>query len=141
MPFHNESMVGVAKSAVNEVFLDDHGVIHSVYHGLQTGNMLQKTFDRVMKIMHILIKQDMPVRLLVDIRDMGAYDQRGKMVEMHARTRLPFWKLAFVTGRAHPDSEQISRKLTSMSGRRKEIRYFEREDDAVGWLSFIVKSM
>lgn len=134
-------MVNIAKHAVNEVFLDDHGVIHSIYHGPQTGRMLQRTFNRVMKIMDILIKQDMPVKLLVDIRDMGEYDQQGKMVEMHARTILPFWKMAFVTTHSHPQPEQISRKLTLMSGRRKEIRYFEREDDAVGWLSFMRKSM
>lgn len=134
-------MVNIARNAVNEVFLDDHGVIHSIYHGPQNGRIMQRTFNRIMKIMDILIKQDMPVRLLIDIRDMGAYDMQGKMVEMHARTILPFWKMAFVTDKTHPHPEQISRKLTLMSGRRKEIRYFEREDDAIGWLSYMVKSM
>jgi hypothetical protein len=134
-------MVNIARNAVNEVFLDDHGVIHGIYHGPQNGRIMQRTFNRIMKIMDTLIKQDMPVRLLIDIRDMGAYDMQGKMVEMHARTILPFWKMAFVTDKTHPQPEQISRKLTLMSGRRKEIRYFEREDDAIGWLSYMVKSM
>jgi hypothetical protein len=131
----------LAKQVANEVFLDDNGVIHGVYHGRQTGRMLQRTFNRIMKIMDILIKQDLPIKLLIDIRDMGEYDQAGKLVEMHARTILPFWKMAFVTAITHPEPEKISRKLTLMSGRRKEIRYFVREDDAIGWLSFMRKAM
>lgn len=134
-------MVNLTKQITNEVFLDDRGVIHSVYHGRQTGKRLERTFARIKKIMDILIKQDMPIKLLVDIRDMGEYDQYGKLVEMHARTILPFWKMAFVTSPHHPPDEGVSRKLTLMSGRRKEIRYFEHEDDALGWLSFIAKSM
>ena len=130
-------MARATKNAVNEVYLDDEGVIRSVYHGLQTGDGLQRTIERIKKIMDILIINDKPVRLLIDIRDMGQFDPGARLVEMHARTMLPFWKMAFVTSHQHPEQEQISRKLTLMSGRRKEIRYFEREDDAVGWLSFV----
>ena len=116
---------------------DDEGIIHGVYHGPQTGVGLQKTIERIMRIMDILIRNDKPVRLLVDIRDMGQYDPMARLVDMHSRTVLPFWKMAFVTSHQHPVQEQVSRKLTLMSGRRKEIRYFQREDDAVGWLSFM----
>lgn len=131
-------MTRATKKAVNEVYLDDQGVIHSIYHGPQTGGGLQRTIERIKTIMDIMIRHDKPVWLLVDIRDMGAYDDRAaKLVDMHARTMLPFWKMAFVTTHHHPEQEQVSRKLTLMSGRRKEIRYFEREDDAVGWLSYI----
>lgn len=130
-------MARATQKAVNEVFLDDNGVIHGVYHGPQNAADLGSMMDRIMRIMDILIKNDRPVRLLMDIRDMGEYDQAAKIVEMHARTVLPFWKMAFVTSHNHPEQEQISRRLTSMSGRRKEIRYFEREDDAIGWLSYI----
>ena len=120
--------------AMNEVYLDDNGVIHSIYHGIQTGDGLQHTIERIMKIMEILIRHDKSVCLLVDMRDMGGYDTSARLVEMHARTVLPFWKMAFVTAPDHPEQEAVSRKLTLMSGRRKEIRYFVREDDAVGWL-------
>jgi hypothetical protein len=130
-------MVRATKSAVNEVYLDDDGVIHGIYHGSQTGAGLQDMMERIMRIMDIMIRNDKPVRLLIDIRDMGEFDPAARLVEMHARTVLPFWKMAFVTSHQHPEQEQVSRKLTLMSGRRKEIRYFEREDDAVGWLSFI----
>jgi len=125
----------VDKSVGNRVFVDKQGVIHGVYHGSQTARGLQRMIERITKIMDRLIRQDRPVRLLLDIRDMGHYDLPARLVEMHARTVLPFWKLAFVTGGRHPAVEQTSRKLTLMSGRRKEIRYFEREDDAIGWLS------
>jgi hypothetical protein len=128
-------MVRTKTTVSNEVFLDNDGVIHSVYHGAQTGNELQRTIERIMKIMGILLRDDKPIRLLVDIRNMEGYDQAGRLVEMHARTILPFWKLAYVTSPEHPASENISRKLTLMSGRRKEIRYFQREDDAIGWLN------
>ena len=130
-------MTRTTNTVVNEVFLDDEGVIRGVYHGAQTGAELQSMIERIMRIMAILIRNDKPVRLLVDIRDMGQYDRAARLVEMHARTVLPFWKMAFVTSVHHPEQEQISRKLTLMSGRRKEIRYFEREDDAIGWLSFV----
>ena len=129
-------MVRTAKyNAVNEVFLDKGGVIRSVYHGPQNGSEMRQTLDRIMKIMEILLRADKPIRLLVDIRDMGQYDPMARLIEMHARTVLPFWKMAFVTSPKHPPSEDVSRKLTMMSGRRKEIRYFQREDDPVGWLS------
>ncbi len=125
----------VEKRASNKVFVDTIGVIHGVYHGPQTARGLQRMIKRIAKIMDELIQQDSPVRLLLDIRDMGQYDVSARLVEMHARTVLPYWKLAFVTSEHHPSVEQISRKLTLMSGRRKEIRYFQREDDALGWLS------
>lgn len=128
-------MVHIAKTAANEVYLDKGGVVRSVYHGPQNGKEMRQTLERIMKIMEILLRDDKPIRLLVDIRDMGQYDPMARLIEMHARTVLPFWKMAFVTSPSHPGSEDISRKLTLMSGRRKEIRYFEREDDAVGWLS------
>ena len=94
-----------------------------------------------MRIMEILIRQDKPIKLLIDIRDTGQYDQSARFVEMHARSILPFWKLAFVTSSRHLPSEDISRRITQMSGRKQEIRYFQREDDAIGWLSFMRKSM
>lgn len=95
---------------------------------------MHDAIERMLRIADILIKNDRPVRILIDIRDMGPYDQAAKILEMRARTVLPFWKLAFATAPEHPEQECISRKLTMMSGRRKEIRYFEHEDDAVGWL-------
>lgn len=133
-------MTRVISKTSNKVFLDKEGVIHTIYHGQQTGEDMQRTFERIMKIMKLLIESDKPVRLLIDMRDMGPYDLSARLVEMHARTVLPYWKLAFVTSSEHPYQEQISRKLTLMSGRRKEIRYFIREDDAIGWLSFMPKN-
>ncbi len=121
----------------NEVFLDEHGVIHVVYHGQQKAGELQATIDRIRKIIDILVSSDRPVRLLADIRDLSGYEQPARLVDMHARTILPFWKMAFVTTHEHPEGEEVSRKLTHMSGRKSEIRYFQREDDAVGWLSFM----
>jgi len=122
---------------VNEVFLDAKGVIRSVYHGLQTAERLQKTNEQIMRIMDKLIAEDRPVRLLADIRDVVGYDQPARLEEMRARTRLPFWKMAIVTGSETTAGERISRILTAMSGRRGEIRYFRREDDAIGWMSFM----
>lgn len=127
-------MARTLKRVVNVVYLDDQGVIHSVYHGFQSGKLMRKTLERIMKIMTILLRDNKPIRLLVDIRDMGQYDTMARLVDMHARTVLPFWKMAFVTSPDHLPSENISRKLTLMSGRRKEIRYFQHEGDAVGWL-------
>lgn len=95
---------------------------------------MHEAIEHMLRIADILIKNDRPVQVLIDIRDMGPCDQAARILEMRARTVLPFWKLAFVTAPNHPEQEQISRKLTLMSGRRKEIRYFEHEDDAVGWL-------
>lgn len=128
-------MARTTQKTVNEVFLDGHGVIHAIYHGRQSVVDLQQTIERILRIMAILVRNDRPVRLLADIRDMGVYEQPARLVEMHARTILPFWKMAFVTSGMLPESEQISRRLTLMSGRKSEIRYFQREDDAVGWLS------
>lgn len=104
---------------------------------MQTVDDLQLTIDRILKITRILIDQDKPIRLLIDIRDLSDFDQRARLLELHARTILPFWKMAFVTLAEHTPGEQVSRTLTLMSGRKGEIRYFQREDDAVGWLSFM----
>jgi hypothetical protein len=134
-------MVAVTKKSVNEVRLDKDGVVRSVYHGSQTAAGLLRTITKIMKIMQKLLDEDKPVRLLVDIRDLNEYDQPSRLVEMQARTTLPFWKMAFVTNREPQAGEKISRMITSMSGRKQEIRYFQREDDALGWLSFMRKSM
>jgi hypothetical protein len=134
-------MVAAAKKNTNEVRLDKDGVIRSVYHGSQTAAGLMRTIAKIMKIMQKLLDQDKPVRLLVDIRDLNDYDQPSRLVEMQARTVLPFWKMAFVTTSKQHAGEKISRMITSMSGRKQEIRYFQREDDAIGWLSFMRKSM
>lgn len=127
-------MTRTSNKVSNEVFLDNVGIIHCVYHGTQNFSAMHDATEHMLKIVDILIKNDRPVRILIDMRDMGPYDQAARILEMRARTVLPFWKLAFVTAPNHPEQEQISRKLTLMSGRRKEIRYFEHEDDAVGWL-------
>ncbi len=125
------------KPTENKVSVGKDGIIRVVYHGSQTASTLQDMTTRQLAIMQRLIDSDKPVMLLVDIRDLGEFSLSAKLVDMHARTILPFWKMALVTSGARPESEIISRKLTSMSGRRKEIRYFQREDDAVGWLSFM----
>lgn len=130
-------MVAKIRDNENKVFLDSNDVVWSVYHGPQTAAGLLKTTTEIMEIMQGLVEQDKPVRLLADIRDLGDYDQPARIVEMQARTALPFWKLAYVTSTDRPESEKLSRIITSMSARRQEIRYFQREDDALGWLSFM----
>lgn len=123
-----------SKKLTNIVYLGNDGVVRSIYHGPQTGSGMRETLEKIMRIMEIFLRDDKPIKLLVDIRDMGQYDTMARLVEMHARTILPFWKMAFVTSDRHLPSEDVSRKLTLMSGRRKEIRYFQRDDDAVAWL-------
>lgn len=121
----------------NKVFLDKEGVIHSVCQGPQTVEKLEATTRRIMRIAQVLVGQDHPVRILNDIRGMGQSNQQARLIELHMMTILPFWKMAVVTAADHPPSEQVSRQLTSMSARKSEIRYFQREDDAIGWLSFM----
>jgi hypothetical protein len=130
-------MVNSVKKAVNDVFLDDQSVVRCIYHGRQTAISLLETTTKILEIMRGLVEQDKPVRLLADIRDLSDYDQPSRIVEMQARTALPFWKMAFVTAGAQTSGEKVSRTLTSMSGRKGQIRYFKREDDAIGWLSFM----
>ncbi len=133
-------MVAKVISSLNEVYLDEQDVVRTVYHGRQTAAGLLRTTTEIMEIMQQLVADDKPVRLLADIRDMGVYDQPARIIEMQARTALPFWKLAYVTTGAQPEGEKLSRVITSMSARRQEIRYFKREDDALGWLSFMKNS-
>ena len=130
-------MANSIKNVVNDVFLDDQSIVRCVYHGRQTAISLLETTTKILEIMRGLVEQDKPVRLLADIRDLSDYDQPSRIVEMQARTALPFWKMAFVTAVQPTSGEKVSRTLTSMSGRRGEIRYFKREDDALGWLSFM----
>lgn len=130
-------MADVSRTSVNEVYLDRKEIIHAVYHGPQSAPLLLDTTTEVLELMQGLIDQDKPVRLLADIRDLGSYDQPARIVEMQARTALPFWKMAFVTTGSQEEGEKMSRLLTSMSARKEEIRYFRREDDAEGWLSFM----
>lgn len=117
----------------NKVFLDKYGIIHCVYYGQQTAQTLEPTHERTMKIIVNLIANDSPVWILADIRRMGQYDVPARFVEMHARTAIPYWKMAIVTSEPGSIGERISRQLTAMSGRKGEIRYFKREDDARGW--------
>ena|ERR1700757_4902026 len=126
--------------SVNEVYLDKNEIVRTIYHGLQTVASLMDTTTKVLEIMERLVNEDKPVRFLADIRDLDDYEQPAKIVEMQARTALPFWKMAFVTNGKLPEGEKQSRLFTAMSGRRAEIRYFQREDDAIGWLKFMRKN-
>jgi hypothetical protein len=128
-------------NTVNEVFLDGREIVRTVYHGRQTVASLMETTTKVLDIMQKLVEKDKPVRFLADIRDLDDYEQPARIVEMQARTALPFWKMAFVTSGKLPEGEKQSRLFTAMSGRRAEIRYFQREDDAIGWLSVMRKAM
>ena len=130
-------MANTMRNAVNEVYLDDQSIVKCIYHGRQTATTLLETTTKILEIMRELVEHDKPVRLLSDIRDLSDYDQPSRIVEMQARTALPFWKMAFVTSGQATNGEKVSRTLTSMSGRKSEIRYFRREDDAIGWLSFM----
>ena len=130
-------MANSVKQTTNDVYLDDNSVVRCVYHGRQTAITLLETTTKILEIMRGLVEKDEPVRLLADIRDLSDYDQPSRIVEMQARTALPFWKMAFVTSGLPTTGEKVSRTLTSMSGRKSEIRYFRREDDAIGWLSFM----
>lgn len=128
-------MVRDTKTTTNRFSLGKDGIIRAVYNGTQTAASMQRVTDRLLKIMQPLIDDDKPVMLLADIRGMGDFDQSARLVDMHARTVLPFWRMALVTSDDLPPSEMISRTITSMSGRKKEIRYFQKEADAIGWVS------
>ena len=127
-------MIHPKKQRDNKVFLDKLGIIHNVYYGQQTAQTLKMTHERTMSLIVRLIAVDSPVWVLADIRSMGQYDVPARFVEMHARTVIPYWKMAIVTSEPRTIGERVSRQLTAMSGRKCQIRYFEREDDAIGWL-------
>jgi hypothetical protein len=127
----------MSMNTLNKVYLDSNNIVRTEYHGPQTAAGLLMTTTKIMEIMQELLEKDLPIKLLADIRDLGNYDQPSRIIEMQARTALPFWKLAYVTSSDRPESEKLSRIITAMSGRKQEIRYFQREDDAIGWLSYM----
>ncbi len=114
--------------------MDEAGVIRIVYHGNQTKTSLAQVIGRGLVLAGKLVEQDKPVIVLADIRDMGEHTVAARMTGLRARTVLPFWKMAIVTTDNDRYTAKISRIMTSMSGRRKEIRYFKREAWALRWL-------
>ncbi len=127
-------MVRDTGKLTNIVSLDEKGFVSIVYHGDQTRTSLTLVIERVMLIVEKLLENDKPVMVLADIRDMGVHTPAARMTGLRARTIIPFWKMAIITSRSDLYTAKISTIMTSMSGRRKEIKYFKSQLGAAKWL-------
>lgn len=122
------------RSVGDEVYLDDNGFVHITYHGDQDKRSGQRTIDRAMTIMKHLEKDDESIYILADIRDMGEHTPTARQVGLKARETMPYRKMAIIVSKSDPFTAKISRVMTSMSQRSKEIGYFSSEKQATEWL-------
>lgn len=127
--------MGEPKKLTDEVFLDSNRFVHIIYHGDQDKRSGQRTINRVMTIVMRLVRQDSMVNILADIRDMGKHTPNARQVGAHARETMPYRKMAIVVSDTDPYTAKISKIVTSMSSRKKEIGYFKTEELAIEWLS------
>jgi hypothetical protein len=120
----------------NVVWLDKNHIVHSVFHGDQTRDKLRKSIQEMQDLSDELSRQDKPVLLLTDLRDVGEYPMESRVVGMRGRSQLPFWRFALVTTKDDPHNYiSVSKKLTAMSARKKEMEYFTSLPEAYRWLN------
>lgn len=120
----------------NVVWLDKKQIVHSVFHGDQTRDKLRQSVKEMQELADELVQQDMPVLMLCDLRDVGEYPLESRMIGMRGRAQLPFWRYALVTTKDDPHNyRSVSKKLTAMSARKKEMSYFVSLPDAYHWLN------
>jgi hypothetical protein len=123
----------------NVVWLDKKQIIHSVFHGDQTRDKLRHSIQEMQDLSEELHHDDKPILMLADLRDVGEYPLESRMVGMRGRAQLPFWRFALVTTRDDPHNYvAVSKKLTAMSARKKEMMYFTSLPDAYHWLNELV---
>ncbi len=120
----------------NVVWLDKKDIVHSVFHGDQTREKLRRSIQQMQELSDMLSREDRPVLLLTDLRDVGDYPMESRVVGMRGRSQLPFWRFALVTTKDDPHGYvAASKKLTAMSARKKEVAYFTSLLDAYHWLN------
>lgn len=117
----------------NEVFLSDDGIVRIIYHGNQTKPLLQRAIRQATILMRQLAKEGGRVLVLADIRDMGTHTEGARMIGVQARSTMPFWKMAIITSELDPHTANISKMISAMSGRSKEIGYFLSDAEAISW--------
>lgn len=118
---------------MNDVFLDDEGLIRVVYHGKFTQAAGERDIRNIMAIVARLEAEQRPILVLADTRDMGAHTLASRQTGLKAREVIPFSKMAIITNE-DVYIATISKMITSLSKRQKEIGYFDNESDALKWL-------
>ena len=122
-------------TTTNRVTMGKDHIIRSVFRGDQTPQTLQTSIEQAVILSAPLIAADKPVLFLADIRHIGNHTAASRLTGLRARAQLPFWRIAII---AKPDENKdilvISKKLTAMSGRKKEIHYFATVPPALRWL-------
>lgn len=123
----------------NVVWLDKNRFVHAVLHGDQTREKLRALVAESEELANELLEHDHPVLMLADIRDIGDHHLDTRLVGIRARSQLPFWRLAIVVPKTDDTTSAVSRKLTAMSSRKNDIRYFTSLPDAHHWLNELQK--
>jgi len=118
---------------MNKVFLDDDGVIRIVYHGKFTAADGERDIENILLHVTELEATHQPVLVLADTRDMGPHTLAARQTGLKAREVIPFQKMAIITNE-DVYATTISKMITSLSKRQKQIGYFENEDEALKWL-------
>jgi hypothetical protein len=120
----------------NVVWLDKSQLVHIVFRGDQPRKKIRDTIDQIKQICKQLQSQHHPILMLADIRDIGKYPPESRIVGMKARTELPFWRMAIITGKDDINQAiSVSHKLSETSILRKEISYFTSIPEANKWLN------
>src|ERR1700712_5411690 len=86
----------------NVVWLDKKQFIHTVFHGDQTREKLRQSIQEMQDLSEELGREDKPVLILADLRDVGEYPMESRIVGMRGRSQLPFWRFALVTTKDDP---------------------------------------
>jgi hypothetical protein len=120
----------------NVVWLDKSQLVHVVFHGDQPRKKVTDTINQIQQICEQLQSQHYPALVIVDTRDVGKYPAESREIGMKARTELPFWRMAIITGKDDINQAiSVSHKLSETSILRKEISYFTSISEANKWLN------
>lgn len=117
----------------NSVYLDDHGFIRNVYNGPQNAASAHFIVDKTQELSLELRKNNKSVLIIVSSNNQGDVDQEGRKVIVEALRTMPFDRIA--TYGMAPFVRHLADFLFLAAGLSENVRNFDTEEDAIGWLS------
>lgn len=116
----------------NEVRLGDDGFIHNVYRGDQSEASVLQVAEETLALIDELRDRGRPVRLLVDLREMGGSSASSRRASWEALKGSDYDRIAIFG--ANRFLKHVANLIIRASGRADVARTFGSREQAVAWL-------
>ena len=117
---------------MNSVYLDEKNIINHIYVGDQTVEMVASDINKVEGLVNSLRSQNKPVRLFLDISEIGKTTDAARRVSIDSAKKLKYDRVA-VYGKS-VFFKYLVKLVASQLLRFSTIEYFDSKEKAYEWL-------